>query len=197
MAGVAQMGRQPMLLDAFLPAYHFNEVHTTTIRAAPDRVYRAIHEVTVSEMPFVSLLFSIRTLPARLRSQRTARYTTQPLLTQMLASGFVLLADEPGRELVVGTIGKFWELAGSSSPRIADMQAFRAFEEPGYAKAVMNFRLEPRSAGTSVRTETRIAVADPLARKKFATYWRVISFGSAFMRRMWLRAIKLRTERSG
>jgi hypothetical protein len=59
----------------------------------------------------------------------------------------------------------------------------------------MNFLLEP--AGQAVirlSTETRVFAVDPSARRRFAVYWRVIYPGSAFIRRMWLEAIKRRAE---
>ena len=39
-------------------------------------------------------------------------------------------------------------------------------------------------------TETGIHVPDPKTRRKFALYWRLISFGSGWTRVLWLRAIK-------
>ena len=75
---------------------------------------------------------------------------------------------------------------------------FRALAEPGYAKAVMNFRLEDEGGGwTRLVTETRIVATDDHARRRFAAYWRTIYPGSALIRRMWLRAIRARAEARG
>jgi hypothetical protein len=49
---------------------------------------------------------------------------------------------------------------------------------------------------THCSTETRIHVPDPNTRRKFAFYWRIISMGSAFIRVLWLKAIKKKAERS-
>jgi hypothetical protein len=66
---------------------------------------------------------------------------------------------------------------------------------PGFAKATMNFLIEPDgSGGCILKTETRIFATDASSRRRFAAYWRVIYSGSALIRRMWLRAIKLRAE---
>jgi hypothetical protein len=60
----------------------------------------------------------------------------------------------------------------------------------------MNFRLEDEGNGwTRVTTETRVFATDDRARHRFAAYWRAIYPGSALIRRMWLRAIRLRAER--
>jgi hypothetical protein len=39
-----------------------------------------------------------------------------------------------------------------------------------------------------------VAASDARAERRFAAYWRVIYPGSAWIRRMWLRAIKARAE---
>ena len=54
--------------------------------------------------------------------------------------------------------------------------------------AAMNFRIE----GETLSTETRAASKGAA----FAAYWFAIRLGSGFIRRMWLRAIKKRAERS-
>ena len=51
------------------------------------------------------------------------------------------------------------------------MPEFVAFEEPGYMKGAMNFRVEPVDAGTELRTETRVLTTDPASRRAFRRYW--------------------------
>jgi hypothetical protein len=46
-------------------------------------------------------------------------------------------------------------------------------------------------------TETRVYAAGAKAVRGFAAYWRMIYPGSSLIRRMWLRAIKLRAEAAG
>ena len=61
----------------------------------------------------------------------------------------------------------------------------------------MNFRIEPDGKGGSrLSTETRVFATDAASRRRFAAYWRVIYPGSALIRRMWLRAVRLRAEGS-
>jgi hypothetical protein len=70
-----------------------------------------------------------------------------------------------------------------------------ALAAPGFVKATMNFRVEPAEAGLcDLTTETRVFATDPRTARVFAAYWRVIYPGSALIRRMWLRAIKIRAE---
>ena len=73
--------------------------------------------------------------------------------------------------------------------------SFKALTRPGFAKAVMSFRIEPQGpAYCLLRTETRVYATDPASRDVFARYWRVITPGSLLIRHMWLRAIKVRAE---
>ena len=59
----------------------------------------------------------------------------------------------------------------------------------------MNFHVTDEGGGVSrLVTQTRVAASDAAAERRFAAYWRVIYPGSAFIRRMWLRAIKARAE---
>lgn len=191
-----------MLVERFLPLYDFHEVHRLVIVAAPERVLQAIKEVTAGEVAWLRTLFGIRGLPARLlgrigREAGRDDVSRKPLLAQMLNRGFILLEEKPNQELVVGTIGQFWELSPSSGAlRITTASEFLAFDQQGYVKVVMNFRLEERADGKSVMltTETRILSPDAVTRRKFARYWLLISPGSALIRRMWLRAIKRRAE---
>lgn len=72
-----------------------------------------------------------------------------------------------------------------------------AFDRPGYAKAAMSISAVDDASGEEVivRTETRVRVPDPTARRWFAAYWLLIRPGSGLIRRTWLRAIKGRAER--
>ncbi|MBI3998715.1 MAG: hypothetical protein HY355_06745 [Armatimonadetes bacterium] len=187
-----------MLLDTFLPDYHFREVHAMRVRASPSRLFRAVRDVTPADVPLASALLWVRALPARLAGRgRPGLARRRPIIEQALRGGFVLLAEEPDRELVLGTIGQFWKVLGTEPPSVTTPAEFLAFDRPDYARAAINFSVEESCGGsTIIRTETRVAVADPVARRKFAAYWPVIYPGSALIRRMWLGAIKRRAERA-
>lgn len=179
-----------------MPRYDFHEVHSIVIRATPADVDAAIRAVTPGEMPLVGVLFALRALPYHMlgRGPGIRPAAGRPLLDQALQAGFVLLGETPQREIVLGTVGIFWSLRGGPSDTLASVHAFAAFVTPGYAKAALNFLVEPLDGRTRLRTETRIAATDPPSRRRFGRYWRVIHPGSALMRRMWLRAIKRRAE---
>ncbi len=187
-------------LDQFMHAYEFNEVHSVTIHASPAIAYAALKQVTVSEMsPLVTWLLNVRALPDRLSGHNQMQLATnEPLLEAMLRAGFVALTEVPGREVVIGQIGQPWKIVGGAVARINSAEAFLRFDKPDYARIAANLIVLPSDAPGQVKcvTETRVHIPDPAARKQFAMYWRVISTGSALIRRMWLSAIKQRAERS-
>ena len=105
---------------------------------------------------------------------------------------FLLLAHEKDHEIVVGTLVA--APPDMRPPYERTPQWYQALSEPGYAKAVMSFLVEPAGTGSLVTTETRVFATDDSTRRRFAIYWRVIYPGSALIRRMWLRAIQRRAE---
>jgi hypothetical protein len=179
--------RGALKIDAFMPSYQFHEVHETTVRATPERAMQAIRSVTLDEIRFARTLMTIRSLGCGVRSAQDQR----PILDAATSGSFAWLARDD-RELVVGTIGQFWRMQRRSVP-IAGPDQFEAFSDPGWAKAVMSFRVEDQGSGRSrVTTETRILSSDPATARVFAAYWRLIYPGSALLRRSWLQAVRAR-----
>jgi hypothetical protein len=189
-----------MLLDEFLPICEFNEVHAVSVHAPPDRVYAAIHAMRAGELsPLVKFMLSLRGLPARLMGKAEPHLADeQPFLQQLFDSEFIPLGETTDREVVFGLIGQFWKLTGSDSPAIASPDQYLTFNDPRYAKVATNLLIGPDPMPDTVRlsTETRIHVYDPQTRRKFGFYWRLISFGSGFIRVLWLKAVKRRAERA-
>jgi hypothetical protein len=151
-------------LDAFLPEYQFVERHRIRIRATPERIDRALRELTIEEMPFVRALFALRGLPRRGR------------VLAIIAGLGTVLEDVPGEGLVVRLRGQFWRPSGTG--------------QGAQAEAVADFRI----GFGGLSTETRVQVGDPVARRRFARYWRVIRPFSGLIRILVLRAARRRAE---
>lgn len=178
-------------LQEFAPIYQFNEFHRIRVAAPRTRVYRSIKEVTSGEITLYRTLTWLRRFGRPSRHGILNAPTDEPLLDVATRSGFLLLADDEERELVVGTV----VIAPGGVKRPATPAQFKELAAGGVAKAVMNFRVEDAGDGAClVSTETRVHATDAAARRRFAVYWAVIRPGSAFIRRMWLRAIKRRAE---
>lgn len=181
-----------MRLDESFPRWQFSERHRTRVAAPPDRVFEAIRAVRADEILFFRFLTWVRRCGRDLPENILDAGTDRPLLDVATSSGFVWLADEPPRELVVGTVVVAPPRArGRLTPEV-----FRERLPPGFALAGMNFLVTPDGRGGSiVTTETRVYANDDSARRRFAAYWRLIYPGSALIRRMWLHAIASRAER--
>ena len=175
--GADDLDRGLTELDRGLPEWHFRERHRTQVDATPERVFAAVRQVTLAEMGAFRVL-------ARMRGIRGP--VDRPVVELALASGWSVLADEPGSELVLGAVGQPWRLRGGDNPGCD----FAAFERPGYAKMTINWRLD----GTTLSTETRVLATDAAALRRFRGYWFVIRPFSGLIRRVWLRAIKRRAE---
>jgi hypothetical protein len=190
--------KKELLLNKYLPAYDFNEVHSVTIHASLEKTFAAIKELTPSELsPWVYRLLSIRELPARLIGKQSQQaWNGKPFLEQLYDDDFIPLEEALNREIVFGMIGQFWKLTGGESPQIASPQEFLVFDHPDYAKVGANLAVIDLENGTTqCTTETRIHATNPATRKKFAFYWQIISMGSGFIRVLWLNAIKRNAER--
>jgi hypothetical protein len=154
-------------LDAFLPAYEFSTRHTVSVNVDPLRADRALRAVTFKEVPLVRAMLLARGLGLR-KAEDTVLGTMVPRAT--------VLEDVPGEGLVLTLSGQFWRLRG------------RGPEAP--ATAVIDFRALPGS----LATETRVHVPDPVSRRKFGHYWRIVRPFSGLIRMVVLRAAKRRAE---
>lgn len=180
-------------LDEFVPVYQFSEFHSIRVAAPRERVYPAIKAVTTDEITLFRTLTWIRRF-GRTGPESILNAPGQlPILDVATRTGFILLAEEPGREIVLGTA--VVAPRGFQRTKKVTPEDFKALHEPGFAVAGMNFRVEDAGPGEcQVTTETRVYATNAEARHRFAPYWRVIYPGSALIRRMWLRAVKRRAE---
>lgn len=190
-------------LDDFAPIYEFAEFHSIRIHAPRDRVFQAILDVTPAEITLFRALTWIRRGGQTGKESILSPPPGEPILSLALRTSFLKLAEEPGREIVVGTLVAAPKEVASDELRVARFKEhgtpdnFKALQTPGFALGAMNFRLEDAGNGeTLVTTETRVHATDASTRRRFAAYWRMIYPGSALIRVMWLRAIRARAERS-
>jgi hypothetical protein len=107
--------------------------------------------------------------------------------------GFILLGEDPPRELVLGLVARPWTLMGGI--RSLDPDGFRRFDQPGYARIGWNFLVEPRGTVSGLTTETRIRCTDDVSRRRFRWYWRLIGPFSGVVRKEALLQIKRDAER--
>ncbi len=191
-----------MLLDDHLPRFDFVEQHAVNVSAPPAAAFAAIRRTDLGQGPLTRTLFSLRALPGLVVAPRETvrrflrRREPLPLTFGALASvGFVILGEDPGREVVLGTIGRFWRPSGDMRPFAPP--DFASFAEPGWAKAAWNFRVElAPNGGATISTETRVLCSDPRSRRTFGRYWRIVRPFSGLIRIEMLRAIRREAERA-
>ena len=165
-----------MLIDRFLPHCDFYEHHSTRVNATPERIYDVIRHGQLTTHPIVRLLLLLRGLN---RPKTTS-------LDLFLRQGFVLLAENPPHELVLGIEGPFWKPHCKLLP-----VDFTRPVSPGAARGAWNFVV---AADGTVSTETRVLCAED-ARAKFRAYWLFVRPFSGLTRRLMLRSIRLEAER--
>jgi hypothetical protein len=178
-----------MLIDDFMPRWDERERHERLVPASPEQVDRALRDLRGSDLPLTRLLMGIRTLLAP-----GARPTREPLLETAQRLGFVVIAEVPLQEVVLGVAGRFWRPRADGIDALDGPDAFRAYDRPGSVRATWNFHLAPADGGTRVVTETRIVATDAVGRRKFRLYWRIVMPGSALIRRELLGALARRAR---
>jgi hypothetical protein len=192
-------GSNATLLDTILPAYEFRGAVSVRIRATPRAIFRAVDEVSLADMPLARVLGMLLYLPYQLRGRTPERTDeTRSFIHEVLPeSGNIILARKPDRELVIGAIGKFHQLADQQPVHLTDAAVFAAFEDPAYQKLAMAIRIDgsDEKAGYTLTLEHRTHALGPDARRGFRRYWIVIKPGGNFVSWLLLRAIKQRAER--
>ena len=194
--GVGQMASDDRgrvsLLERFMPRFDTRSQHAIEVHAPVQAVFTAVEAVTAKEVRFLRELEFIRALPRLAATGRLDGPTVDAPLLLSFTRGAVLLGARPAEEVLAGAIGCFWRLAGNEPVVFGSPEEFLTFTEPGFAKAVVGFRLAPRGAEVLLTTETRFVATNEATQRLMSRYWRIIQPGSNLIRTEWLRAIRRR-----
>ena len=181
-----------VLLDRFMPTYDIVERHHTFVGAPAEITLAAAKEQEPLRSGLVRAIFRAR----EIAMGATPPVTPQPrgLLESVQALGWGVLADVPGREIVLGAITRPWE--ANVTFRGLPPAGFASFWEPGYVKIAWTLRADPVDQGRSVfRTETRAVATDEHAGVLFRRYWALVSPGVVAIRYLSLRPLRREAER--
>jgi hypothetical protein len=182
----------PTLLDRFLPTYEVLERHHTVIAAPVETTYAAARAMDLMDSAAVRAIFRGREL--LMHATPTAHREPQPLIDEVLALGWGVLAQDPEREIVLGAVTQPWE--AQVRFRSLPPDEFAAFDTPGFAKIAFTIQAESLGPATSrFYTETRVATTDADARRRFRRYWTMVSPGVRLVRRESLRLVRSSAER--
>jgi hypothetical protein len=180
------------LIDRVMPMYEVTERHETRVAAPATTTFATACELDFRGSPLVRALFRVRRLV--LEGEDTERPALRISLPELQEMGWRIVAEDPGRELVLGAITQPWV----ADPRFrgAPAEEFMTFAEPGYVKLAWTLAAEPAGVDTSVfRTETRVMTTDDEAHRRFRRYWVTFAPGIRLVRRALLRAVRTEAER--
>jgi hypothetical protein len=185
-------GEEDPLLDRFMPTYDVVDRHQIRVDAPAAVTFDVAQTMDLFEMPVVRAIIKGREL--MLGATSDVRPRSRGLLAEVQSLGWVVLAETPGREVVVGAVTKPWQ--PNVTFRSLAPEAFAEFAEPDYVKIAWTLRADPSGANVSVfRTETRAIATDAAARQKFRKYWSFLSPGIRLIRRVSLAPLKSEAER--
>ena len=180
------------VLDQFMPEYEVAERHHILVMAPPEITLSAAADTDLQQSAVVRTIFRTREIVLGATPETMER--PKGLLAQMTSLGWGVLADKPGREIVVGAVTQPW--MANVVFRALPPDRFGEFREPGYVKIIWTLRADPIGASQSMfRTETRVATTDATARRRFRWYWARFSPGIVLIRRLMLGNLKKEAER--
>jgi hypothetical protein len=182
------------LLDRFLPDPEVDEYHRVIVQAPAAVTFDAATSMDIQASPLVKAIFWIRAIPATLRGEPLRPGGSRGIVDETLRQGWGVLAEVPGREIVVGAYTQPWHQDVTFNALPPD--AFAAFDEPGCVKIVWTLAAEPLGRDVSAFvTRTRVVATDPAARRKFRLYWAPMSAGIILIRYAGLPLVKRQAER--
>lgn len=185
-------GERDTLLDAFMPAPEVVERHEIRVAAPAAVTFDVARTFDLQRSALVRAIFASREFLMHAHPPRATR--PRAFVAEVLALGWGILAETPGRELVFGAVTQPWE--GDVQFRALPPDRFATFDEPGYAKIAWTLAVDSLGPNRSIfRTETRVTTTDPVSRARFRRYWAVFSPGILLIRIATLRLVRADAER--
>jgi hypothetical protein len=176
-------------LDRILPEPALVERHHVDVAAPAKRVWRHARHLDLARIPWVRMLFALRTLPDRIPGRDAPLHVRiDDLVSSRAAPGFQILSDDPPYEVTVGAIGKVWR---PTIPfvHVDGAEPFANFAQRGFVKVAWAIRVVPRPpksmpvGGCRVEVEVRVRATDPASWRLFERYFRMIGPASRLIRR--------------
>ena len=179
------------LLDRFIPDPEVVEHHQIAVDAPADLLMATAKDMQMLDSPIIRAIIRMREIA--MGGQPDERDHPVTLLEQMQSIGWVILAENAGREIVLGCVTQPW----LANPVFRSVPApdYLAFAEPGYVKIAWTLRADPIGEVRSMfHTETRVATTDAAARQRFRNYWSFVQPGVELIRMAMLRPLKRAAE---
>ena len=179
------------LLNQFIPDYDIIERYRVRVEATPQAAMAAARHIDLRDSALIRAIIKLRALAMGDKPDETER--PRGLIAETTSMGWRVLAEDPGREVVVGAVTQPW--VKDVMFRGLDPEEFAAFREPGYVKIAWTLRVDSVWPDATVfATETRAVATDDEARRKFRHYWRRVVPGTIAIRWLLLRLLKKEAE---
>jgi hypothetical protein len=162
------------------------------VAAPADVTFAAACEQDLMAVPLVRAIFKLREIV--LGGERDTVARPRGLLAWAQSIGWGVLAEVPGREVVMGAVTQPWQ--ANVVFRSLPPGEFARFNEPGHVKILWTLRADATGPHDSVfRTETRVVTTDATARARFRWYWARFSAGILLIRWQLLGPTRREAER--
>lgn len=151
-------------LDSWLPDPQVRGSHRRSARVAPEDLWRAAQEVTVSDTPVLgrAVRWRIPGTPAEMSFRDLLR-----------SYPFTVLAEGDGWS-VSGLCGRLWTLR-RDYPQLEGPDDFLQWHEPGTARVLIAHWVEPEGEGrATICNESRISPVDSGAAVRLRALWALV-----------------------
>jgi len=170
-----------MLIEKYMPEYHFAEKHSILIKQSPQHIWPIIDQMDMSGSRIIRFLFALRGMPARMTS-----------LEGLSKERFIRLEQKQNEDLVIGLIGQFWKPSGNL--QLFSPPDFTNWNHEGFCKGTWDFTIRPQGDYSLVETETRVFCTNEKTRQQFSRYWFFIRPFSGLIRKEILKGLKKKAE---
>jgi hypothetical protein len=182
-------------VSILLPAWEYEDTVERILDASPENAVRGAAAATFREVPLAAGLVLVRGIPLFLLRRRLPSLDRSFYGELLRTPGFVEISRED-RAIVAGYVGRPWTPSGGGR-ELSGAAEFQAFDEPGYAKVVMDLVALPEGTRTRLATTTRIHLTDERSRRWFRLYWLAVHPGSLAVRHSWLAGAERWVARAG
>ena len=170
----------PLVIETVLPDALVEIAEHRIVDAEPAATYDAARALDFLQVrtPLLDASMWVRGVPARLKGEPTPEIASMRLSDaleggDMGLPGWLILGEEPGRELAFGAVGRFWQ--PDIEWREVAREDFKDFDDAGWGKIAANFSVRPYGAHRTLLTYAcRVGTTDPDSGRRFGRYWRLV-----------------------
>jgi len=167
-----------MLIETYLPNYHYREFHSIKIVSSSEDVYQQVINCDLSRSRVIQFLFRVRGMRQKLST-----------IKDITRLGFVKLDEKSGEEILFGIISNRPTFSGCEI--IRSPLEFIEHRGENIIKAVINLHVINESPlNKIISTETRVWCGSNKMKKGFRVYWFFVNPFSRIVRKSMLHQIK-------